>query len=143
MEQYFAELDRRFPTGFSDPDALDSAATDFVSPHGLFLLVVEGEATLGCGALQFLNQETAEIKRMWVNPVARGRGIGKALLRHLEQQAATAGSRRVVLDTNASLTEAITMYGAAGYTAIARYNDNPYAERWFAKALVIPQAETG
>jgi ribosomal protein S18 acetylase RimI-like enzyme len=53
----------------------------------------------------------------------------------LEDRAAELGYREVYLDTNGSLTEAIAMYERAGYRSIERYNDNPYAQRWFAKRL--------
>ena len=57
------------------------------------------------------------------------------MLRELEALARRLGHRRVVLDTNGTLVEAIAMYERAGYTPIDRYNDNPYAEAWFAKSL--------
>jgi hypothetical protein len=57
------------------------------------------------------------------------------MLSELESRVARLGHQRVVLDTNAVLTEAIAMYERAGYTAIDRYNDNPYAMRWFARTL--------
>jgi hypothetical protein len=46
----------------------------------------------------------------------------------------------VVLDTNASLTEATAMYESAGYLPTERYNDNPYAQRWFRKTLEAPSS---
>jgi ribosomal protein S18 acetylase RimI-like enzyme len=57
------------------------------------------------------------------------------MLAHLERCADGLRHRRVVLDTNSSLTEAITMYERTGYESIERYNENPYALRWFAKTL--------
>ena len=57
------------------------------------------------------------------------------MLGPLEEPAIDFGYRRIVLDTNAVLTEAIAMYHSAGYQSIERYNDNPYAQRWFAKDL--------
>jgi ribosomal protein S18 acetylase RimI-like enzyme len=72
---------------------------------------------------------------MWVDPDWRGTGLGRRMLTELEQHVARLGYPRVVLDTNATLTEAIAMYTGAGYRSVARYNDNPYAERWFAKRL--------
>jgi ribosomal protein S18 acetylase RimI-like enzyme len=72
---------------------------------------------------------------MWVDPRFRGRGIGRAVLRRLEAEAARLGCRRVVLDTNGSLAEAIALYGRNGYVEIDRYNDNPYAEHWFSKDI--------
>jgi ribosomal protein S18 acetylase RimI-like enzyme len=78
---------------------------------------------------------TGEIKRMWVHPAWRGVGLGRRMLTRLEEQVAALGYRRVVLDTNDTLTEAIAMYERAGYRAVDRYNDNPDAMCWFAKSL--------
>lgn len=129
---YFAELSQRFPSGF-DPVAygMSSAADE----RQRFVLVTRDGATVGCGALRPLGDGIAEIKRMWVDPAARGLGLGRRLLAHLESLAAQDGCRAVRMDTNASLTEAISVYERAGYLRIERYNDNPYAEVWFEKAL--------
>jgi len=72
---------------------------------------------------------------MWVHPDWRSVGLGQRMLRHLEGQARQLGFSRVVLDTNSTLVEAISMYERSGYKPIERYNDNPYALRWFAKNL--------
>ncbi len=143
MAQYFAELDRRFPGGFDASGAFDGAARDFAAPRGAFVVVRdegagegEGEGeVVGCGAVAHLDASTSEIKRMWVAGSARGRGLGRALLAHLEERARTAGATRVVLDTNGTLAEAIALYGSAGYRRIDRYNDNPDAQLWFEKQL--------
>lgn len=134
MQRYFEELAARFPNGFDPGDALDAVASYRV-PDGAFVVAVRGDELLGCGAVQHLDASTSEIKRMWVSPAARGAGLGRRLLAHLESLAAAAGRRSVVLDTNRTLTEAIAMYGRAGYVEVDAYNDNPYAERWFRKSL--------
>jgi GNAT superfamily N-acetyltransferase len=77
------------------------------------------------------------VKRMWVDPEWRGCGLATRLLDALESRALELGYREVYLDTNSSLEEAITMYERAGYRNIERYNDNPYAHRWFAKRLSL------
>ena len=135
MQQYFDELARRFSGGFDPGGALDEAAAQYNPPAGRFLLAVAGEAVAGCGGVVRLDAVTAEIKRMWINPAHRGVGLGKRLLARLEEEARLLGCAEVVLDTNATLTEAVAMYGAAGYEPTERYNDNPYAERWFRKRL--------
>ena len=135
MTAYFDELDARFPGGFDPGRALDDAPSQYDPPNGAFLLVTADGETVGCGAVAFLDGETAEIKRMWISPGSRGAGIGKRLLARLEDDARRAGRSRAVLDTNATLTEAVAMYEAAGYVPTDRYNDNPYAQRWFTKAL--------
>ena len=136
MTSYFDELATRFSGGFDPGDAVDTAADEYDPPNGVFVLAARADGdVVGCGAVAFLDDETAEIKRMWIAPSARGMGLGRRLLAHLEDHARRAGRTRVLLDTNASLTEAIAMYESCGYVAIPRYNDNPYAERWFTKVL--------
>jgi GNAT superfamily N-acetyltransferase len=135
MTSYFAELAERFPEGFDPGAALEEAVVFLNPPRGLFVIAtVDGDA-VGCGALQFLDEGTAEIKRMWVSPSERGRGLGQRLLARLEDEARDAGRLRIVLDTNDALSEAINMYRSRGYYSIERYNDNPYARLWFAKDL--------
>jgi DNA-binding MarR family transcriptional regulator/GNAT superfamily N-acetyltransferase len=124
--RYFAELARRFPHGF-DPGEPDHAGT--------FLLATDDGRPVAYGGVRPLSADTGEIKRMWVDEDWRGAGLGSRMLRELEALAGRIGHRRVVLDTNGTLTEAIAMYGRAGYRPIERYNDNPYAEAWFEKAL--------
>lgn len=136
MSAYFAELDARFPRGFDAGDALGPGAASMAAPGGAFLLALTPDARVAaCGGVQRHDDDTGEIKRMWVDPTWRGSGVGRRMLDALEQRAQALGYRQVVLDTNATLTEAIAMYERAGYTSIPRYNDNPYAERWFTKPL--------
>ena len=135
MERYFAELDSRFPGGFDAGDALDEAAELYKPPTGSFVLATAGRAPVGCGAVIRLDGDRAEIKRMWVSPQARGAGVGRRLLQRLEQAAWAVGAATVLLDTNGVLAEAIALYESSGYQATGRYNDNPYAERWFTKPL--------
>jgi len=142
-ERYVGELEERFPTGFDGRQALDEADAAFNEPSGRFVVArLDGEV-VGCGALLWVDHETAEIKRMWVDPQQRGIGLGRRLLGHLEGEASRAGRSRVVLDTNETLTEAIAMYKATGYVAIERYNDNPYAHHWFVKQLTpsLPEGD--
>ena len=140
--RYLAELQQRFPTGFDPADALVADPIARRPPHGAFVIVRDGLSPVGCGGLQRLDATTAEIKRMWIHPDWRGVGLGRRLLDHLEQVAWHLGRTRVVLDTNSTLREAIAMYDTAGYHAIERYNENPYAQRWFAKDLVRSPTRT-
>jgi GNAT superfamily N-acetyltransferase len=76
-----------------------------------------GEA-LGCGALRHLGDDVAELKRMYVVPRARGRGVSKALLAGLEAAAAAQGWTRLRLETGPRQPEAIGLYQRAGYRPI-------------------------
>lgn len=126
MGHYFAELDRRFPRGF-DPGTP-------TPPDSFTVAANEGRPVAG-GGVQQIGEGIGEVKRMWVDLGWRGAGLGARLLRHLEDVALAAGHRVIRLDTNGVLAEAIAMYERAGYTAIERYNDNPYAELFFEKPL--------
>jgi GNAT superfamily N-acetyltransferase len=129
----------RLPPGFDVDEGLLDAPARFDPPNGAFVIAIDdGGAVVACGGVQVLDDldgGTAEIKRMWVDPARRGAGVGRRLLARLEDEAGRLGCRRVVLDTNGVLTEAIALYRAAGYVEIDRYNDNPFAERWFEKRI--------
>ncbi len=136
LDSYFAELDARFPTGFAPGEAgAPEDAAGMSPPRGAFLVVADDADVVGCGGVALLDDTTAEVKRMWIDPAWRGLGLGPRLLAKLEAQAVTLGRSRVVLDTNTSLSEAIALYRRAGYRAIDRYNANPYAQHWFEKHL--------
>lgn len=135
LERYFAELDVRFPGGFDPDGALVADASAFTPRHGAFVVVRLDGSAIACGAVQRLDEATGAIKRMWVHADRRGDGVGRRLLEHLELRCRELGCARVVLDTNETLTEAISMYERAGYRPIERYHDNPHAQRWSAKDL--------
>lgn len=135
MTAYFDELDATFPTGFDPGDTLTADAAAFDPPTGAFVLALAGDAVAGCGGVMTIEPATCEIKRMWVDPDHRGRGVAKRLLGELERHATRLGATTVLLDTNASLHRAIAMYETAGYTPTPRYNTNPYAHHWFKKPL--------
>jgi GNAT superfamily N-acetyltransferase len=135
MSAYFDELDERFDGGFDPGDALTADAPRFDPPDGTFVLVVSDEEVVGCGGVQTLEPGIGEIKRMWIAPRFRGLGLAGRLLGDLEERTREIGHNIVRLDTNSVLVEAVAMYGSAGYRAIDRYCDNPYAHHWFEKSL--------
>ena len=136
MTRYFTELNERFDGGFEPGDTLTADAASMTAPNGAFIVARSSGDTIGCGGILRLDDRTAEIKRMWIDPEWRGVGLGKRLLATLEMHVARLGYGVVRLDTNSALTEAISMYERAGYHAIERYNDNPYARHWFEKSAV-------
>src|SRR3954447_5864768 len=122
------------------PDRVETIAAEYEQPHGTFLVVYEGDKPVACGGVRGLGEGTAEVKRMYVVPEARGNGVGKDLLRRLEEEARRLGYKRLRLDTAASLTTAQALYRAAGYAEIDDYNGNPAASHWFEKELGRSQA---
>ena len=135
MTSYFDELHQRFERGFDPGDTLRADADQFRPPAGEFILGSLEGTVVSCGGVYKLKPAVAEIKRMWVAPGARGKGIGAQTLHHLELAALRLGADQVLLDTNSVLLEAIRLYTSRGNVAIESYNDNPYAQRWFAKKL--------
>ena len=110
-------------------------AADLRAPRGALLLARRGDDVVGCGGIRLLDEQTAEVKRMWLDPAARGLGLGAALLAGLEERAASLGCSRVVLDTSDRLEAAVATYRRSGYVEVAPYNDNPEARLWFEKVL--------
>lgn len=95
-----------------------------------------GGTAIGCGAVRAIGEATGEIKRMWLAPEVRGRGVGRRLLAALEDEARRLGHRVLRLDTRRELTEAVALYRSAGYREVPDYNANPDADAWFEKSLV-------
>lgn len=131
LEAYFNELRERF--GSFEPPSVEMLRAD--AARGVVLVAYDSGRAVACGALRLLSEDTAEVKRMFVAPKERGRGHGRRVLHALEARARALGCARVVLDTAATLKEAASMYLREGYVETERYNDNPYAARWFEKTL--------
>jgi DNA-binding MarR family transcriptional regulator/GNAT superfamily N-acetyltransferase len=134
LSRYFEELSDRFETGFDPARSIPAGAEALTPPRGLFVVASLHGEPVGCGGLKCLELR-GEIKRMWVNPEARGLGIGRRILQHLEQLARERGIRVLRLETNRSLSEAQSLYRTSGYSEVAPFNDDSYAHHWFEKAL--------
>jgi putative acetyltransferase len=95
-----------------------------VAPHnGAFLIGYLAAEPVACGAIRRIEPSVAEIKRMYVVPRARGRGISKIILAALEDRARKFGVGRLVLETGTRQLKAIALYQAAGFNAIARFGE--------------------
>lgn len=135
LSQYFAELDRRFENGFDQTQGNNFTDAEMTPPAGYLIVARSDGAPVGCGALKRLSADVGEIKRVWVAPELRGKGVASRLMDELETLAGKVGFHTVKLDTNKALTEAHALYRKRGYREIERYNDNPYAHHWFEKRL--------
>ena len=135
VEQYFAELNSRFDTGFDSSMSISADVAELTPPAGIFLIARSAGRPIGCGALKFHLGAPAELKRMWVAPDARGLGLGRRLLVELEDHARSAGVEALHLETNESLVEAIALYRKGGFNEVPAFNSEPYAHHWFQKRL--------
>ena len=86
--------------------------------RGTFLVARDGDRAVGCGAIRLLDPTTAEVKRMFVEPDQRGRGVGKAVLTSLEAAAKNMGVQRLALETGVHQHAAIALYRRAGFTQV-------------------------
>lgn len=135
LQAYYDELDSRFPEGFDAELTTSADVEELTAPNGDLLLVHVAEEVVGVGCVKLLEDgETVEVKRMWVAPDHRGRGLGGRLLQRLEQRARELGASRAVLDTR-RLLGAVPLYERHGYRATEPFNDNPYPDWWGEKDL--------
>lgn len=125
-----ADLSQRYPEAGACHFRLDPQEVE--EGRGAFLIAYVDGVHVGCGAMRKLDEATAELKRMYVRPSHRGRGVGGAILAALEAEARKLGVKRVVLETGVRQHEALAMYRGAGYVTI-----EPYADEYFDSPLSV------
>ena len=134
LEAMVAELEPLY--GRIDvPHAPSATPADFAPPGGAFLVLHDGERTVACGGVKRLDDEACEIKRMYVVPEARGRGVAGVLLVALEDEARRLGYAIARLDTGPHQPHAQRLYERSGYHPIGNFNANPFASFWGEKRL--------
>jgi GNAT superfamily N-acetyltransferase len=117
VEQVQQEYVQRY--GGRDAAVVDAA--EFLPPRGIFLVAeIDGEPA-GCGAWRAVSPGVAEIKRVYVEPSFRRRGLAQAIVEALEAGAARVGHGSVVLNTGQEQPEALALYADLGYGPIEGY----------------------
>jgi len=131
-----AELKSVFPEPGATHFSLSAAQVSI--GDGAFVLAYLDGVAVGCGAVRRVDPQTAELKRMYVDPRVRGQGIGRALVAALESEARSLGVTNIVLETGTRLPAAIGLYEAMGYRRIplfGEYVSSPETSLCFGKPL--------
>ncbi|GGU69543.1 GNAT family N-acetyltransferase [Lentzea flava] len=134
-----ADLQQVYVDRYGDVDVTPVDPAQFAPPLGYFVIGYLDDVPVACGGWR-VNDEiegAAEIKRMYVVDSARGRGLSRLVLAHLETTAREAGLERMILETGLRQPEAIGLYTSSGYERIANfgvYRDHPES-RCFGKPL--------
>jgi DNA-binding MarR family transcriptional regulator/GNAT superfamily N-acetyltransferase len=135
LAEYVAELNRRSERGFDPSVGATALPHEVRPPAGRFFVAYLHREPIGCGAVKYHSRAPAEIKRMWLAPSARGLGLGRRLLKELEQSARDEGARVAHIETSSVLLEAISLYRSAGWVEVPPFNEEPFADHWFEKRL--------
>jgi carbonic anhydrase len=124
VEAYAASLN--LDLSFQDfRHELQDLASEYGPPTAAFLLAVDRGASVGCVGVRRFSDGVGEVKRLYVVPAVRGRGVGRLLARGIVAEAEHLGYARLVLDTLPSMKEAQALYSSLGFQPIAPYRFNP------------------
>lgn len=109
----------------------------YAPPRGRLLLAHNEGQTAGCVALRQRDHQVCEMKRLYVRPACRGKGVGRILVDRVIAEARTIGYERMRLDTiESSMQDAIALYRRRGFREIAPYRSNPIAGALYLELLL-------
>lgn len=108
----------------------------YVAPGGGIWVAYEGEMALGSAALQPQGEGIGELKRMFVRPEARGRGVARALAHHAIAEARRLGYARMRLGTLTTMHAAQQLYLSLGFTPVPPYRQVEFGDTLFYELLL-------
>jgi GNAT superfamily N-acetyltransferase len=126
LVQHLVErVQQEYVVRYGGRDAAEVEPGEFEPPLGLFLVASVDGTPAGCGGWRTVAEGRAEIKRVYVEPAFRRRGLAQLIVDALEDSAAGAGHRSIVLNSGDRQPEALSLYRSAGYRPVPGYG--PYA----------------
>jgi putative acetyltransferase len=143
LAEYFAFLGEQVDAAGLDHDVADWQA-EYDGTVGVMLIVVDPAGrVVGTAAVRRLEPGVTELKRMWLRPVCRGRGLARRLMDRVLEEARALGGRVLRLDSEQRLAAAVRLYRSYGFEEIPDYNRNPRAELWMELRLAPGGASHG
>ena len=135
LAAYFRFLGEEVDSAGLDHDVADWQ-TEYDGAAGVMLIVIDpADRVVGTAAVRRLAPDVTELKRMWLRPDHRGRGVAARLMDRVLEEARALGGRVLRLDSEARLEAAVRLYRRYGFQEIADYNGNPRADVWMERAL--------
>jgi GNAT superfamily N-acetyltransferase len=133
--EYMELVSARAGPEFVPEERIFGTVDVFRGPNAAWIVLYDDGEPVACAGLRELEPGVAEIKRMFVRPHVRGRGLARRLLAELEGIARDAGQRQMRLFTTDMLPEAMALYASEGYTVRSEHPVGPRSEFWLEKAL--------
>src|SRR5665647_317772 len=123
-----------------DPQSSEAIVAVLPEPYvpprgGLWVAFADGVGS-GCAALREIDDDTAEVKRMYVDPEMRGKGIARALATHVIEHARTIGYKRLRLGTLRTMMPAQSLYESLGFRSVPAYRPNEFGDTVFYELML-------
>jgi GNAT superfamily N-acetyltransferase len=135
LTQFLNEMVERVGADVLEIDIEQEARED--SGKNFFIVALdERDNVVGCGSLIQLEPQVGQVRRMWVNPVLRGHGIGRRLLSALEGAGAVSGYEFIRLEVYEALTEALLLFETSGYVQVDPWEQSPPDLKAYQKQLI-------
>lgn len=117
-QQLIDAVQQEYVVRYGSPDTTPVEPNEFARPDGRFVVGYLDTAAVAMGGVRRIDSDTVEIKRMYVVPEVRGRGLSRVVLTHLESLARELGATRILLETGQQQPEAMRLYETSGYERV-------------------------